>query len=150
MVELRLSTTPPVYDHQGKRLRAKVIDCGLHSRDETTIGCLPLMDSFAYTFDAFEATDPTDKLFALLDLGMETSPDSESRRRLGPDYNKSVSEVFRDFTLWCIQERGDLTALRLLSIGPRRVSPEIAMLPTYDMTIHRGFLSSKIHPSWAL
>ena len=151
MMELRLSANPPVYDHQGKRIRSKMISNESHGDDETTIGCLPLMDAFTYTFDVFEATDPRDKLFALLDLGIETSPGSESRRRLGADYNKSVSEVFSDFTLWCIQERRDLTVLRLLSRGPRRVSPEdIAMLPTHDKTIHRGFLSNKLHPSWAL
>ncbi|KAF7550177.1 hypothetical protein G7Z17_g5896 [Cylindrodendrum hubeiense] len=105
---------------------------------------------FEHTCNEFEATDPRDKLYALLDFAQETQRGMKAREELAPDYNKTVSEVFTKFTVWCIRHSGSLDVLGLLSSGPRRVLPEdLAKFGTEDWP-PKSCLDVRSHPSWAL
>ncbi|CEJ81587.1 hypothetical protein VHEMI01707 [[Torrubiella] hemipterigena] len=58
-----------------------------------------------------QATDPRDKIYALLTFGEETHNISELPRLLGPDYTKDVTLVYADFTRWWILHHGSLRIL---------------------------------------
>ena len=80
---------------------------------------LPLLDLIAKG-RAFRATDPRDKVFALLSFGAETSGGGEAGDgdlgglppRLRPDYAKSPAAVWRDLTRqWIVDHGGSLEIL---------------------------------------
>ena len=61
-----------------------------------------------------EASDARDKVWALLAFGRETnSRDNNARLADGirPDYTKTQSQMFADFTRWCILEQNSLRVL---------------------------------------
>ncbi|KAI2617581.1 HET-domain-containing protein [Hypomontagnella submonticulosa] len=74
----------------------------------------PRPDILTILINALEmrATDPRDKLFALLAFGKETYGVSDLPDLVKPDYNKSVRRVYVDFTRWWIQHH---RSLRILS-----------------------------------
>jgi hypothetical protein len=59
-----------------------------------------------------DATDPRDKIFAMLQFGKETQNPELLPLELVPDYRRSVSEVFSSFTKWWIVKH---ESLRILS-----------------------------------
>lgn len=61
-----------------------------------------------------EASDPRDKIYALISFGSETSSTSHAELpdRIRPDYRKSQERTFADFTRWWILEH---KSLRILS-----------------------------------
>ena len=59
----------------------------------------------------FDATDPRDKLFALLGLGKETYQGGALLDRQIPDYKKSKIDVYKDFTISIINQRRSLEIL---------------------------------------
>jgi hypothetical protein len=59
-----------------------------------------------------DATDPRDKIFALLQFGEETSRVSKLPAEIRPDYQKCTAKVFADFTRWWIMTH---RSLRILS-----------------------------------
>jgi hypothetical protein len=59
-----------------------------------------------------DATDPRDKIFAMLQFGKETQNMGSLPLELVPDYRRSVSEVFSSFTKWWIVKH---ESLRILS-----------------------------------
>lgn len=59
-----------------------------------------------------QATDPRDKIFALLGFGQETQDLQEVPMSIRPDYTKPISQVFSDFTRWWITHH---RSLRILS-----------------------------------
>lgn len=71
-----------------------------------------------------DATDPRDKLFALLTFA-PTSNDSMLR----PDYEKDVSAVFRDFTRWWIASRQSLRILSAVHCSVGRTWRKLSPLP---------------------
>ncbi|KAJ9658873.1 hypothetical protein H2198_003443 [Neophaeococcomyces mojaviensis] len=58
-----------------------------------------------------KASDPRDKIFALLVFGEETHKVANLPKLVKPDYNKGVSQVYADFTLWWIAEHRSLKIL---------------------------------------
>ncbi|EFW98710.1 heterokaryon incompatibility protein [Grosmannia clavigera kw1407] len=68
-----------------------------------------------------EATDPRDKMFALLAFGRETG---QRMRRLPlairPDYTKPVEQVFADLTRWLLLEQRSLDVLSAVHAQPGR------------------------------
>jgi hypothetical protein len=64
------------------------------------------------------ATDPKDRIFALVGLAEETSLDIPSLLR--PNYKKSTSEVFTDFTRWWMGEYKSLAILTAVHAAPGR------------------------------
>ena len=106
---------------------------------------------------AFRATDPRDKVFALLGFGEETSDLTRLPPRLKPDYGKSASDVWRDLTRqWIIDHK----SLDILSVVHEEVdrnnqvaaktvfaSVKDPQLPEERPPIEKPPAS---HPSWAL
>jgi hypothetical protein len=112
---------------------------------------VPLYTLFTNTYEEFAATDLRDKLFALLDLAVETRPGTPSRQMLAPNYTKTVSQVFSNFTRWCIQSQGNLEVLSLLCGGPRRLHHyDVAELSKNLGPISIPYIDARTHPSWAL
>jgi hypothetical protein len=71
---------------------------------------LAILDVFLAALD-LKATDPRDKLFALLAFGQETCIAGEIPSALRPDYNKPLANVVADFTRWWIEEYRSLGIL---------------------------------------
>lgn len=84
-----------------------------------------------------DASDPRDKLFALLNL---TQPSNDSVLR--PDYEKDVSTIFRNFTRWWIASRQSLRILSAVHCSVGRTWQRLSPLPTP--------LQSTTRPSWTL
>ncbi|SPO04640.1 uncharacterized protein DNG_07325 [Cephalotrichum gorgonifer] len=88
-----------------------------------------------------DASDPRDKLFALLQFGTDTRDLERLPVSIKPDYRKSDTDVFADFTRWWIVSHG---SLRILS--------------TVHTTRYRGWqqmthgspvdLATLPHPTW--
>jgi len=60
------------------------------------------------------ATDPRDKVFAFLGLCGETEQPDKWPGALRPDYSRSIKEVFRDATRYCIETSKSLSVLYAL------------------------------------
>ncbi|KAL1872743.1 hypothetical protein Daus18300_004289 [Diaporthe australafricana] len=60
---------------------------------------------------AMNATDPRDKLFALLSFAHETGAGHELPVAIKTSYEKEPSQVFADFTAWWIREHHSLSIL---------------------------------------
>ncbi|KAJ3549234.1 hypothetical protein NM208_g611 [Fusarium decemcellulare] len=67
-----------------------------------------------------KATDPRDKLFALLTFADETHVSGDLDELIRPNYDKSVDRVFADFTRWWIREYGSLSTLSAVHCHPGR------------------------------
>ena len=78
---------------------------------------LPILEVFVAALD-MKATDPRDKLFALLAFGRETCVAIPAALR--PDYTKSLPDVMADFTRWCIQQYRSLDVLSFVHCHPAR------------------------------
>ena len=74
-----------------------------------------------------DATDPRDKVFALLSFAKETSDLRQIDPNIRPDYRKSTAKVFADLTRWWISTNKSLRVLSAihLSLGRtwQRLSP---------------------------
>lgn len=121
-----------------------------HGSSETRL-LAPLCSLFIHTYDQFEASDLRDKLYALLDLSIEARDGTPLRKELAPDYSKSISEIFSNFTRWFIRLTGDLSILSLLAGGPRRLMPaDAAKIRETDGQVPKSCLDARAHPSWAI
>ncbi|KAG8529653.1 uncharacterized protein KY384_005134 [Bacidia gigantensis] len=87
---------------------------------------LDILDIFIRGLD-LDATDPRDKVFALLSFAKETSDLRHIDPSIRPDYNKSPARVFADLTRWWISTNKSLRVLSAthLSLGRtwQRLSP---------------------------
>ena len=85
------------------------------SRDSLPLGCKPAprRDILSIIISALElkATDPRDKIFALLTFGDETHRISTLPDLVRPDYLKNTAHVYADFTRWWIQYHNSLKVL---------------------------------------
>ena len=79
------------------------------------------------TARSFSATDPRDKIFALLGMAKEVGEDQDMATLLQPDYSKSVQQVFTEVTGASLT-RGDLV---LLSSVERQNMRQITGLPSW-------------------
>jgi hypothetical protein len=73
-----------------------------------------------------EASDPRDKIFALLPFGEETYSISDLPDLARPDYTKSTVQVFTDFTRWWIETNSSLGILSAVHAQPGRDWLDIA------------------------
>ncbi|KAK7985062.1 heterokaryon incompatibility protein-domain-containing protein [Apiospora saccharicola] len=120
---------------------------------------LPLLDILARS-RAFAATDPRDKIFALLSFGEETHNIEALPPRLKPDYAKSSCDVWKDVTRqWII----DHQSLDILGVRHEEVDKnnQVAQKTIYVSAQNQPPLSNaqsrfiiekppSEHPSWAL
>ncbi|KAH7110855.1 hypothetical protein B0J11DRAFT_544118 [Dendryphion nanum] len=116
---------------------------------------------------SFLATDPRDKFFAMMQLARNTREDERLHPLVRTNYNKTLSQVTRDFTEWHILRTRRVGVLNMLSlkketeIGEPSWVPNILnptdecpflRLPSYIHDEYDGFLSSTkfsrdgIHP----
>jgi hypothetical protein len=90
--------------------------------DQRTLGeapALTILQVFLAALD-MKATDPRDKLFALLPFGRETGQVRDIPPALRPDYSKPLARVLADFTRWWIAEYRSLDILSLIHRQPAR------------------------------
>ncbi|KAK4160235.1 heterokaryon incompatibility protein-domain-containing protein [Cladorrhinum sp. PSN259] len=80
---------------------------------------LTILEVFLAALD-MKATDPRDKLYALLPFGQETCAADKNPSMLLPDYGKPLTEVMADFTRWWILEYRSLDVLSLVHRQPTR------------------------------
>lgn len=115
----------------------------LHGRHEDG-ELLPILQVFLKALD-LKATDPRDKLFALLAFGRETRAADKIPPLLRPDYNKPLPNVMADLTRWWILEYGSLDILSLVHAQPAR-----AWRRTLCDRDPRVDTAEVVAPSWAL
>jgi hypothetical protein len=88
-----------------------------------------------------DATDPRDKIFALIqfwkDVNLQALPDE-----VRPDYQKSVRQVFADFTRWWIKTHQSLRILSGIHLVLGRTWQRMSVEPNPDLPNDR--------PSWSL
>ncbi|KAK4207887.1 heterokaryon incompatibility protein-domain-containing protein, partial [Rhypophila decipiens] len=93
------------------------------------------------------ATDPRDRIFALLGLGEETHQRDQIPAPLQPNYTKTTSQVYVDFTLWWINKYQSLAILSAVHAAPGRTWQDLR--PSHPATPPpTSYLSN--YPSWAL
>ncbi|RYP19651.1 hypothetical protein DL765_003244 [Monosporascus sp. GIB2] len=120
---------------------------------------LPLLDVISKG-RAFGATDPRDKVFALLNFGEETHDLPGLPPRLKPDYGKSSSDVWRDLTRqWIIDHESlDILAIQRETVDKNNqvASATVFVRAEKDPPLPESKPSNAIelppaeHPSWAL
>ncbi|KAI0110938.1 HET-domain-containing protein, partial [Nemania sp. FL0031] len=97
------------------RLGNQLIFGSLQRANGETIGLGRLL----YYSRSFEASDPRDKVFAILGLWRYTRNNRAGQMDIRPDYHKDVSEVYVEATTVAIHESGNLDILSLVD-GTRR------------------------------
>ncbi|KAF2090383.1 hypothetical protein K490DRAFT_63263 [Saccharata proteae CBS 121410] len=101
---------------------------------------LELLELFRKVCWDFHATDPRDKIFALLGLARETV--NGIPPALSPRYDLSASEVFTNFTRWCILQYRNLDVLSAVN--------ETARVTCANLCCNPGPFGNPDHPTWAL
>ncbi|CAI6094252.1 unnamed protein product [Clonostachys chloroleuca] len=100
-----------------------------------------ILDVFLDGHD-LRASDPRDKIFALLVFGNETHAVQNLDKLIRPDYNKSTEQVFADFSRWWIREKRSLDILSAIHSQQGR---------TWRQTLYESHGDDQLpHPSWAL
>ncbi|KAL1845543.1 hypothetical protein Daus18300_014506 [Diaporthe australafricana] len=101
---------------------------------------LKILDVLVAAHD-LDATDPRDKIFAMLQFGSETTDTEHLPSAMRPDYSKSVIGVYVDFTRWWIAEHQNLDILSAVHTLKDRGWQKMSSGPDVDLT--------KIcHPTW--
>lgn len=101
---------------------------------------LELLDVFTHGLE-LKATDPRDKLFALLSFAKGTGKGTDVPSPIRSTYSKSLEQVLADFTVWWIRENRSLSILsRVHSHRDRtwrrlRRGPETSQLSSPTWTI---------------
>lgn len=88
---------------------------------------LPILEALLGGLD-MEATDPRDKIFALLSFGEETHNISQLPPQARPSYEKNTIEVFSDFTKWWISCHDTLNILSAVHAQPWRTWMDLSPL----------------------
>lgn len=101
---------------------------------------LKIIDVLVAVHD-LDATDPRDKIFAVLQFGSETRDTEHLSLAVRPDYRKSVAEVFVDFTRWWIAEYKSLRILSAVHTLHDRGWQKMSTGPDVD-------LAELGHPTW--
>lgn len=83
---------------------------GDRGRERELVGTKGILDYLVLAL-GLKASDPRDRIFALLQFGQETSELASLPPLIRPDYRKSVTQVFSDFVRWWICEHKSLRVL---------------------------------------
>ncbi|KAG5770031.1 hypothetical protein H9Q72_002939 [Fusarium xylarioides] len=89
-----------------------------------------------------KATDPRDKLFALLTFANETHDTTKLDDLIRPNYDKSKERVFADFTRWWIREHNSVAILSSIHCQPSRTWVKILGPEAQDLATNR--------PTWSV
>ena len=95
---------------------------------------LPILHLFEGVLQEFEATDVRDKVFGLLAMGQETYDIRNLPALIAPNYNKTTSQVFVDFTKWCITISRSLDVLGYVTYANRSETGDVGSLPTWSLS----------------
>ncbi|CAG8953424.1 hypothetical protein HYFRA_00010173 [Hymenoscyphus fraxineus] len=106
-----------------------------------------ILDVFHDALD-LKATDPRDRLYALLAFGDETRTPSTLDKLVKPDYDKSLGHVFADFTRWWIREHRSLAILSSIHCQPTRTWQRTSDQSTTSSDTPT--LQSLNQPTWAI
>ena len=91
--------------------------------------------SLAKRYRTWNATDPRDKIYALLGL---SSLDMEKKYGFYPDYRRPVEETYRDFAEAILQETGNCDLLSV-SRGRTTIASKLAFwIPDWSDTSHKS------------
>ncbi|KAF4339634.1 heterokaryon incompatibility (het-6OR allele) [Fusarium beomiforme] len=89
-----------------------------------------------------KATDPRDKLFALLTFANETHDTTQLDDLIRPNYDKSKERVFADFTRWWIREHNSVAILSFIHCQPSRTWVKILGPEAKNLAMNR--------PTWSV
>jgi hypothetical protein len=92
------------------------------------------------------ATDRRDRIFALLSLGEETHKRDSLPALLRPNYTKTASRVYVDFTLWWIDHYKSLAILSAVHASSGRTWQDLHC----SSGTRAAPVATSDHPSWAL
>jgi hypothetical protein len=99
-----------------------------------------------------DATDPRDKIFAMLQFGRETGQLDKLPSDVAIDYRRPVKEVFARFTRWWIVEHKSLTILSAIQALEGRTWQQINLDRDEDITsgLPTWSWSYRGHSNWAV
>lgn len=127
----RYTIMPPVFSRLFEIAEDGQISCS------TPLGILDVL----LEGHALDASDPRDKIFALLQFGAETGSMQDLSPEIRPDYRKSPAQVFVDFTRWWIRTHKSLRILSAVHTARHRGWQRMSSTSPPD-------LSTLDHPSW--
>lgn len=105
----RLARSPPAI-HSVPHITMPSVWSVLRQDDGGQVVELELLDLFMHGLE-MRATDPRDKLFALLSLAKGTRKGTNVPVAIRSSYEKPPEQVFADFTVWWIREHRSLSIL---------------------------------------
>lgn len=150
-----------LYDLTGAAMKTKVGKSHIGNQGQKGVfinrpGILPIL----LKCHALEATDPRDKIFAVLQFGEDTSNVAVLTPDIRPDYTKSTLNVFSDFVRWwiCTHKSLDILSavhtLRGRSWQHMEAGPAIELeklpYPTWCLDLEHGGDASWIENTLAL
>ncbi|TVY68799.1 Heterokaryon incompatibility protein 6 OR allele [Lachnellula suecica] len=106
-----------------------------------------ILDVFLDALD-LKATDPRDRLYALLSFASETNVPESLDKLIKPDYNKPVGHVFADFTRWWIREHRSLAILSAIHCQRTRTWQRTSCQSIVNTNESR--IQPSNQPSWAV
>lgn len=113
-------------------------------------GYTDILQLFRRTVSQFQATDPKDKLYAIIGLSDMGSNHCEAQSLLTPNYEHSTSMVYAGFTKACVRQYKNLDVLNLhheITTSQQLICPCSTCLSVSSCIVD-GDTSN--HPSWAL
>ncbi|KAE8441554.1 hypothetical protein EG329_004673 [Mollisiaceae sp. DMI_Dod_QoI] len=108
--------------------------------------CLELLD-LVLESTSLNATDPKDKIYSLLGMCQEIQGTDFIPSALRPDYTRTPSKIFTDFTRWWIVEHKSLVILSAVHASPNQAWQELGCSVS---SMPRPSRFPADHPSWAL
>ena len=124
----------------GKRAESNAVEIQGRNSD------LELLDILLEGIE-LNATDPRDKIYALLGISKETQDANAIPQALRSDYTKSTSDTFADFTRWWITKHKSLNILSAIHASSGRTWQELSCKADSNSQQKSTRLN---HPSWAL
>lgn len=133
-----------LYDLTGAAMKTKLrkSHTGKQGQKDVSInrqGILPIL----LKCHALEATDPKDKIFAVLQFGEDTSNIADLPREIRPDYTKSTLKVFSDLVRWWICTHKSLDILSAVHTLRGRSWQQMEAGPAIE-------LEKLPYPTWCL
>ena len=114
----RRTVMPDIHDQLFDSRKYKADPLGQEFKHPIRRTMTDILDVLLYGMD-LEATDPRDKIFALLGF-LDKASNDELEDEIKPDYNKPTWAVFADFTRWWIRTHNSLRILSAIHANAGR------------------------------
>ncbi|KAI1412730.1 heterokaryon incompatibility protein-domain-containing protein [Hypoxylon sp. FL1857] len=121
---------------------AKLFDSRIAEESGISSTSLEILDVLIQGLD-LDATDPRDKLFAILQFGRETWKLDSLPPTIVPNYNRPTQEVFSLFTKWWIMEHQSLRILSAIQALEWRTWQQTRWGTSFSSSLSVGV------PSWS-